>query len=293
MTKRDLEIFVAVAETGSITEAAKNLYITQASVSQAVSNLERKYDMLLFDRLSRRLYLSAAGKQFYTYARRILDLNLEMEDFLQGTAAHSRLRIGATITVGTCIISPLLTYLKKENPGFNAEVLIANTHIIEAKLLKNELDVGLVEGRTESLDLKQEDAIEDQMVLACANEHRFYGRPSVSLRDLAHEPLILRERGSGTRAQLEKQLQALGLTLNAIWTSYSPEAIIQGVLAGHGISVISRRLVEVRAREHKLWLCDIEGLDLKRSFALVQHKDKLVNLPLRQFREACFTHPFI
>ena len=61
MTKRDLEIFVAVAETGSITEAAKNLYITQASVSQAVSNLERKYDMLLFDRLSRRLYLSAAG----------------------------------------------------------------------------------------------------------------------------------------------------------------------------------------------------------------------------------------
>ena len=293
MTKRELEIFVAVAETGSITEAAKNLYITQSSVSQAISNLERKYDLLLFDRLSRRLYLSAAGKRFYSYARRILDLNLELDDFLQGTSAHSRLRIGATITVGSCIISPLLTYLKKENPGFNAEVLVANTQIIEAKLLKNELDVGLVEGRVESLELKQEDAIEDQMVLACANEHRFYGRPSVPLRELAHEPLLLRERGSGTRAQLEKQLKALDLPLNVAWTCYSPEAIIQGVESGHGLSVISRRLVEDLAREHKLWLCDIEGLDLKRSFALVQHKDKLVNLPLRQFREACFKHPFI
>ena len=66
-----------------------------------------------------------------------------------------------------------------------------------------------------------------------------------------------------------------------------------GGVTGDGSPLISRRLVEVRAREHKLWLCDIEGLDLKRSFALVQHKDKLVNLPLRQFREACFTHPFI
>ena len=116
MTKRELEIFVAVAETGSITEAAKNLYITQSSVSQAISNLERKYDLLLFDRLSRRLYLSAAGKRFYSYARRILDLNLELDDFLQGTSAHSRLRIGATITVGSCIISPLLTYLNQNHP---------------------------------------------------------------------------------------------------------------------------------------------------------------------------------
>lgn len=287
MTKRHLEIFVAVVEHGKMSEAAKALYITQSSVSQAVSEIEKEYGVLLFERASRSLYLTDVGRRLLDYARRVLALQSEMDSFLRDSSQRQTLRIGATVTVGTCVIGPLVTALKQELPAVRAEVFVANTHILEEKLLKGELDAGLVEGRVTSPDLTVERAIPDRMVMICGREHPFYGRMRVDIQELANQPMLLRERGSGTREQLERQMQRLHIPLDTVWNCYNTEAIINGVQDGHGISVLSQRLVMERVCQGKMWMCDIDGIDLERSFDLVLHKSRAVTPSLRRFLELC------
>ena len=145
MTSRNLQIFVTVAELGKMTEAARSLYITQSSVSQAIASIEQEYGVVLFERLSRGLFLTDAGKELLSYARSYFSVKSDMEEFLLGSGERHRIRVGATITVGTCVISPLLLRLKSQNAELNAQGLVENTRALEGKRLKNEIDVALVE----------------------------------------------------------------------------------------------------------------------------------------------------
>lgn len=287
MTKRHLEIFSAVVELGKMNEAAKRLYITQSSVSQAIAEIEKEFDVLLFERRSRSLFLTETGKNFYAYVRRALDLQSEMESYLRTCSARRKVRIGATITVGTCVISPMITALKEKIPAVQAEVCVANTHILEEKLLCNELDVGLVEGRIRQTCFRVEPAIPDTMVVICAKRHPFYGRERISMHELANEPLILREKGSGTRAHLENQMYALRLPVNVVWECCNTQAILRGVIDGHGVSVLSMRLVADYIARGELWACSVEDADLSRSFDLVLHRDKVISPEIQAFWDIC------
>lgn len=286
MTNRNLEIFVAAAECENMSAAARKLFITQSSVSQVISDIEREYGILLFERLSKSLHLTEAGRTLLLYAKRALALQAEMDEYLRCASEQPKVRIGATLTVGTCVISPLLLQLKKDEPGLTAEVLVANTHILEEKLLGSELDICLVEGRIEHPDLIVQKAIDDRLVLICSTAHPFYGRDTVSLEEVSAYPFILREQGSGTRAQIEQQFQIRNLPMNVVWDCYNTEAIINGVADNHGISIISERLVQDDARQRRLWICSVADVDLSRSFDLVYHKDKYITPALRSFIDA-------
>ena len=287
MTIRDLQIFTCVAEYGQMSEAARQLVITQSSVSQAISNIEKEYGVLLFERLSKHLYLTNTGRELLQYARSALALNREIEDFLRREAAIPRLKVGATITVGDCIISPLVHLLEAHVPDIQTEVCIENTHLLEELLLKGELDIGLVEGAVTNPNLVTEDAIDDELVLICANGHPFYGRGKVDVRELNGQEFILREPGSGTRAQLEYQLKKKNVAWHVKWSCRSSEAIKNAVIDRHGISVISRRLVCREFDAGALWMCGVDGLDLSRRFSLVYHKNKCRSKSLDAFITIC------
>lgn len=287
MTNRNLEIFVAVAECENMSEAARRLYITQSSVSQVVSEIEKKYGILLFDRLSKSLHLTEVGQTFLIYAKRVLALQKELDEYLHCASASQKVRLGATVTVGTCIISPILLQLKATMPTLNAELLVANTHILEEKLLKSELDICLVEGRIKHPDLIVQKAIHDKLVMICSVDHPFFGRSGVSLKETSEYPIIFREQGSGTRAQIEKEFQERGLPTSIVWDCYNTEAIINGAADNHGISIISERLIRDAVRQGKLWSCPVEDADFDRSFDLVYHKDKYITPILQEFIDIC------
>lgn len=287
MTTRDLEIFTCVAEYGQMSEAARQLMITQSSVSQSISSIEREYGILLFERLSKHLYLTDTGRELLRYARSALALNRETEAFLRSESVFPRLKLGATITVGACVAGPLIRRLEERVPGIQAEVCVANTHVLEEMLLKNELDVGLVEGVVTSPNLVSENAIDDELVLICSNEHPFRGHGSVDFRELGGQDFILREPGSGTRAQFEEQLRKKHVGCHVKWSCCSSEAIKNAVIGGHGISVISRRLVRHEFESGCLWMCGIDGLQLNRCFSLVYHKDKFHSEALDAFIALC------
>ena len=287
MTSRNLQIFVTVAELGKMTEAARVLYITQSSVSQAIASIEQEYGVVLFERLSRGIFLTDAGKELLNYARGYFSVKSDMEEFLLSQGERQALKIGATITVGTCVISPLLLKLKAENKQLNAQVLVENTHGLEGKLLKNEIDVALVEGKITNPELVTRHAIDDRMVLICPNGHRFSGREEVMAAVLGDDPFILREKGSGTRTQFETEMANKHLPISVSWTCCNTEAIKNAVADGHGVSVVSERLVLEDAAAGRFFICRISDLDLDRYFDVVYHKDKYISRPMQDFIDAC------
>lgn len=273
MTIRSLEIFVKVAECGKMSEVARNMYITQSSVSQAISEIEKEYGVKLFDRISKKLYLTEAGK-LLGYGRHLLAVNEEMNDCMKHCAKNIRIRVGATVTVGTCVISPIMLELYKVNPLIEPEVFVEDTRLIAKKLLNSELDIAIVEGKIKHPDIVTKSIINDNLVLICSHKHEFYKRDSIEVSELSNQPLIMRELGSGTRAQLEKQLKELKIPMNIRWSCYNSEAILRAVVDNFGIAVISELLIEDYLKKHLLWACDIEGINLHRTFDIAYHRSK-------------------
>lgn len=287
MTIRNLEIFTKVAELGSMSAAAKVLYITQPSVSLAISDIEKEYDIRLFDRVGNTLCLTPTGQQLMNYATNIIHQYKDMELFLQDESHNAGIRVGATATIGYYIIAPIIEQLEHEIPGMRCEVTVASTGIIEEKLIKSELDIGFVEGDITSNALVVKPVLEDELTVLCSCQHRFYGKRSVFLHELEGESFILREEGSGTRAKLESILRENHITYQPQWDCYSFEAIKEAVLHNLGITVMSPKVAKRELLSGELWACNIEDVSLKRTFDLVCRKGKFFNETLSRFVEIC------
>ncbi len=286
MTIRHVEIFVRVAECGKMNQVAKELYISQSSVSQAIAEIENEYQGRLFERLSRKLYLTAVGQGFLSYAKRFLTLDKDMRRYLEAAGEIRCLRIGATITVGTCVIGPIAAKVRRQENA-DVRIFVANTHLLEEKLLNGELDAALVEGRVTSPLLHVTRAIPDRLVLICGPGHPFFGREEVQVEELKGQALIVREQGSGTRAQLEELLNRRHIHGSIKWTCYNTEAIKNAVMAGEGVSLLSQRLIRNEVESGQLWVCGLQGFSGLRSFDVVYHKDKPMFPLLSGFIEAC------
>lgn len=290
MTLRSMEIFLTIAETGSMSKAAEKLMITQSSVSQVVLEIEKEYNVILFERFNHSLKLTTTGEEMLKYVKNILLLNRELTNVLEHESKNQRIRLGATVSVGSTVMEPIVKDMMKVYPKLEHSVFVANTKIIETMLLNNELDIGLVEGVVESPDLVVKTAIDDRMVLICANTHRFAGRKSISIRELDGEPLVVREEGSGTRFQLIDELNKHNIKPVIRWNSYGFEAIKDAVENGFGVSVISKRLVVDDVKEGKYWMCEINDCDFARSFKLVYHKDKYLTGTMKIFSELTYKY---
>ena len=168
MTIRHLKIFIAVAEYGSMNTAARELYLSQPTISQAVREMEEHYGTRLFDRLSRKLHITPAGQELLDSAYQVVGQFDQMERTIQKSYRRSMIRIGSTITVGSCLISNVLNDLSRSMPDAETYTFIGNTHMIEEKLLRSELDIALVEGEVHHQDLIMVPCIRDFLVLGCS-----------------------------------------------------------------------------------------------------------------------------
>ena len=146
MTLRHLKIFVAVCDYKTITKASEALYIAQPSVSLAISELEDYYGVRLFDRISRKLYLTEAGERVLGYARHITDLFEEMEQRIKNAEASGTIRVGASITVGTCLLPFYAKKFESAFPHLTLSATVENSDILEKMVLGNKLDLALIEG---------------------------------------------------------------------------------------------------------------------------------------------------
>lgn len=285
MTLRHLLIFVEVANCGKMSLAANKLFISQPTVSQVISELEAHYEVKLFERYPKTLCITEDGKVLLNHAKRVINYYNILEETMKNPNHEMPLQIGATVTIGNRLISPILKNFKANHKDEKIRVYINNTREIEKRLLSNELDVGIVEGIIKSPHLLVTPVKEDKLVLVCSPQNPLAEKDIVNLKDIVKESFIMREDGSGTRDIFTSFVQSQGYSINIDWEASEPGAIIQAVLNNHGLTVISECLIENELRDGSLKILELKGFKWKRMFNLVYHKNKLLSSNLKDFME--------
>lgn len=291
MTIRHLKIFITVAETGKMSLAAKKLFLTQPTISQAIHELEAHYETRLFDRLSKRLYITEEGKHLSSLARNALQAFEELEREMQRETRTEHLRMGATVTIGSCLLPSLLNQFQKIRPQVDTFSYIGNTKTIEEKLLSSELDVGVVEGVIKSPDLISIPMVDDFLVLACSHQHPFASRTTFSLSDLEGQDFVMREKGSGTRELFEKVLHTNHVQINCRMEAPFPEAMKNAILFNQCMAVISVRLIQEEIRKGTIHMLRHPEHAWDRTFNLVYHKNKYLSDSILLLRELLLQYP--
>lgn len=272
MTIRHLKIFITVAETGSMSAAANRLYLTQPTVSQAIRDLEEHYHVQLFERLHKKLFITEEGQQLLNLALMTVGNFDNLELSMQRFQERIHLRIGSSLTVGTCLMSRVISDLEADYPGMDIYSFVSNTAEIEQKLLRRELDVAVVEGIIESPELTSIPIVEDSLVLVCGKNHDFYQKDTVLASELEGRKFAIREKGSGTRKLFEQYLSSHNIHIQTVWEANCPRTIMNAVIYNNALAVISQRLVKHECIHRSVKVFRYETGEWDRYFKLVYLK---------------------
>jgi DNA-binding transcriptional LysR family regulator len=287
MTLRHYAIFICVCDENSMTGAAEKLHMAQPSVSQAIAELERHYNVKLFERLGRKLFISQAGKELLAYARHIVHLNEKTEDAMKDLSEHGLIRVGASVTVGTYVLNTIIGRFMSLYPRIRILPMVHNTKSIAEMLLSDRLDIGMVEGKVQDVGLVAVPFMEDRLILVCAPSHEFACREMLECDELYNQNFIVREEGSGTRELFESVMTGRNIRWEIGGVYNNAEAIKQAVAAGLGLAVISRMAVHQEVDSGKLAVVDVKGVEFKRQFCLVYHKNKYLSPQIKKLMNLC------
>lgn len=284
---RQLEIFVAISRTDSVSRAAEALSLSQSATSTALSELERQFDLQLFDRVGKSLRINETGQQLLPRAVELLDRAKEIENLLQGHAGFGHMRIGATLTVGNYLATILVARFLQEHPESRIQLQVHNTSTIVQQIANHELDLGLIEGDCNHPDITVQPWIADELVVFSAPNHPLAKLRKVSLAQLLQEDWILREKGSGTRETFDRAFHSHHSKLKIRLELEHTEAIKRAVESGLGIGCISRLALKDAFRRGSLVPIATPNLDLSRFFYFLWHKQKYQTTGIREFLDLC------
>ncbi|WP_372053609.1 LysR family transcriptional regulator [Tistrella mobilis] len=286
MTLEQLRIFVAVAEHAHVTRAARALNLTQSTVSAAIAALEARHGVALFHRVGRGIELAETGRIFLEEARAVLTRAAAAEQALADLAGNprGRLRIHASQTVANYWLPARLIGFMADFPAVTVEIAIGNTAEVAAAVRAGTADLGFVEGPVEDSTLSERLLPGDRLMLVVGAAHPWAALPQVTPERLADTPWVLRERGSGTRAEFETALTGLGVdpaALNVVLELPSNESVRAAVEAGAGATALSALVV---AGGLALGSLCSPGLDLpQRAFHLLLHRERYLGRAARAF----------
>jgi|WetSurMetagenome_2_1015567.scaffolds.fasta_scaffold12716_2 DNA-binding transcriptional LysR family regulator len=279
MDLKTLEVFCRIVELKSFTRAAEAVSLTQPTVSEHIKDLEGELGLRLLDRAGRTVTPTRAGAILHTYARRILGLRAEAERAIREHKGGltGDLALGGSSIPGAYLLPPLIALFKRDHPEAVIALAIKGSRDIVRGVGDGSVEVGMVGARFEEGRVRYERYAQDELVLAVPTGHPWAGRNAVRLRDLFGEPIVMRERGSGTRKIMEAALVEHGLDgdrLRVVLEVTSNEAVRQAMKAGAGVAVISRRAVEDDIRCGLVAAVRFQGVRLLRDFFLVTHRTR-------------------
>ncbi len=282
MNLRQLELFVAIAETGSFSRGAEAVSLTQSTVSQHISALEDEVGTHLFDRTGRGVILTSGGELFLSHARRILAERDALQQSMAGFKGleSARLSVGASNIPANYLLPPLLPQLNKDYPGIALTMMTGDTSEVIKALLEAEIELALVGSRITNDAIAFEPLMNDSLVLIVGDDHRWSRLGMVSVAELLDEPLIVREAGSGSGQSLDNALRKAGhdpAEVNVAACLGSNEAVIQTVANGYGCAFVSEVSVRSRIARKELYKIDVDGLIVERQIWLAKLKSRTLS----------------
>ncbi|WP_083189707.1 LysR family transcriptional regulator [Orenia metallireducens] len=292
---REIKIFATVCKTNSMSEAARQLYMTQPAVSQTIIDLEEKLQVKLFERMNKRLVLTHAGEILLKYSKRIILIMDEAENTLEDIAnlKVGKLRVGASMTIGTYLLPLIIKEFNKKYPEINLNLVIDNTSVIEEKILNNDIDIGLVEGLIGAKDIFFDSFYHDKLFLVCSKDNPLTQKKTIDREDIENQHFISREEGSGTKEIIDKIMNAYNINYQIKHTLNNIEAIKKSIKNNLGISILPDIAIQEELLKGELIKLNLRDIQFQRSFNLIYHKDKNLTNLLKQFIDHIKGYPII
>ena len=278
MNLKQLEAFVQVSESGSFSKAAKELFLTQPTISAHISSLEKELNVRLFIRNTKEVSLSDDGKDLYRYAKQITDLEKAIEErfYMDSDDGKHFITIAASTIPAQYLLPKVLMCYREHYPKEQIKIIETDSSEVVTQVVDHMVDVGFTGTVLEKKHCKYIPFYKDELAVITPDTPKYRILKEQNRDDInwiRRKPLILREEGSGTRKEAEKQLKNAGIsmeTLDIVASIANQETIKKSVKQGMGITVLSRLAAE---DEDGLLIFPIPGADEGRDINLVYNKN--------------------
>ena len=284
MDLRQLEMFQAIVEAGSFTNAGKRLHVSQSAISRQITLLEKELGVQVLMRSNKRVFLTDAGKTLLKHCHRIFrDVEEALLEVSQNeTISEGSLRVGGGMSVCTYLLPHILKEYHARHPNIRLTVTTGTSEPTMEKIRNNEIDIGVLTLPVESHDLEVESIIEEEMVVVMSPSHPLSTRKELSVKDLGGTPLILFERGSNTRKIIERFIDEQDISANIVMQMENVEIIKPLVDIGLGITIIPYQSIVREVEAGTLHYARISGHPLYRKLGLVMLKMNYRPIPLQR-----------
>jgi DNA-binding transcriptional LysR family regulator len=295
MDTRQLAAFCAVVERKSFSQAAERLGVTQPAVSLQIRSLEQRLGRQLLDRSGRRVEPTEDGRRLYTSAQRLLAAEehlLEELDAGDEGAISGTLELGASTGPGGTVVPLLLCDFQDAYPDVRVRLSVSDTQTVVDQVAERELELGIVGAGRRHRGVTFEPFFSDEVVLACPAAHTLAGK-TISLEQLKAEPLIVMQEGAGVRQVIEDELRKAGTRLRDLDVRMElglQESVRSAVLAGHGVTFISRLAIEADLEAGSIATVRVRGLDPVREIFLTRASGRTETRAARAFLAFAHEH---
>lgn len=283
---KQLAVFDAVAQTGSVSKAADQVSLSQSAASMSLAELEGHLGAPLFHRHGKRLSLNDYGRWLQPKAHQLLTQAQEIEHSRDFDALQGNLKIGASSTIGNYLLPANIAAFVQEHPQVNISLEIGNTKQIVSGLQNMHFDVGLIEGPSHAPQLDTQVWKEDELVVFASAKHPLSKKTSISETDLNEAQWILRESGSGTREVFSRATQDILRNPSVILELGNSEAVKLAVKTGVGLGCLSKLAIEDELASGTLVKLPCSFVNLNRDFFLIQRKDSYQSQLLKVFLDS-------
>jgi DNA-binding transcriptional LysR family regulator len=272
-----LKVFYTVAKRLSFTKAATDLFITQPAVTKHIKELEQYFKVQLFERRGNQIKLTKQGQLLLEYTEEVFRIYRKMEFELAAFSEHykSQLHVGASSTVSQYVIPFTLAQFHKKYKDVAVKLMNGNTEQIEQALLSNDIDLGIIEGKSKNKGIKYTEFIKDEIVLIANADHPLVNKSQLSIKELKSVPMVIREAGSGTLDVIAHALKSLDLSfsqLNIEMELGSTEAIKTYLHNSNCVAFLSMHSVVNELANKSFRVIDVEGLSIVRYFHFIERQ---------------------
>ena len=283
-TLHQLQILGAIARYGSFTRAAAALELTQPTVSQQIKRLTQTIGMPLFEQLGKQIYLTAAGQEVLGASAMISEKFAELEIAIDELRGLKQRRIDLVAsTTAKYFVPRLLGTFRRKHPDIELALHITNQEGVLARLAKNQGDLYFTGRPPSDLEIELRPILDNPLVVVAPSNHPLAGKTNIALKELATEPFIFREAGSGTRSVVEHFLAENRVAVDVVIELSSNEAIKQAIAGGLGISVLSQHSLDLETQNGLLTILNVEGFPIHRHLYVIYPNGKQLSVAAQTF----------
>jgi len=286
MTIRDIKVFISLYREKSVTQTARSLGISQPAVSKAIRDIEKEYDIHLFDRMNRRLVPAETAAKFYSYALQALESFERAESEIKN-GNQGPIRIGATATIGSTLLPHVIRSFHEIHPNITVNVISQSSARLLELLEDNRLDFALTESYMDGSNLILTELYTDRLIPIFSNDCPLKDCKKIPFSELAKYPLLGREEGSVTRDMINRILYTHAISASPLLESNSTHTILQFVREGLGVALIPERIARPYIEAGMVLTAEVIDQSFNRKYYLAVHKDKYLSPVCREFISLC------